>query len=182
MENWKDIKGYEGLYQVSDQGNVRSLHWRGGNSIRNLVPKRHNRGYLKIELAKYGRAKTFLIHRLVAEAFVPKPNTSEDMVVNHIDEDKCNNAASNLEWCDQLQNVRYSVGLHPGRASTRGYKKHTKRQDLRVLQMSEDGGVIREWANSRQVFTTTGMSDWSISECCRGKRKTAYGYIWRYVS
>ena len=172
-EIWKDVVGFEGLYQVSNMGNVKSLNWRNTGCAKNLWLKPHNKGYLQVELAKSGNKKCYVVHRLVASAFIPNPLNYPQ--VNHKDENKHNNCVENLEWCNASYNAVYSLGRHKNR-------KHSSRIDFKVLQCSLDGVPIKIWNNSRTVFLETGMSDWSISECCRGNRKTAYGYKWQYAS
>lgn len=174
-EIWKDISGYEGLYQVSNFGNVKSLNWRRTGKPKNLYLKAHNRGYLQVELAKNGVKKSFMVHRLVAEAFIKNPNGFP--VINHKDEDKTNNCVNNLEWCDLSYNVLYFLSLRTSPRYRRG-----KNTNYKVVQCSLDGKPIKVWDSSRVVFIKTGMSDWSISECCRGNRKTAYGYKWQYAN
>ena len=183
METWKPVVGYEGLYEVSDLGNVRSINWANTGVVKNLYLKPHTRGYLQVELAFCEKKKMFLVHRLVAEAFVP--NEKNLPQVNHKDEDKTNNRADNLEWCDRSYNAKYSMDLHPERAKIRNYDrtgKHKCRNNKKVNQFTLNGELIKTWSNSREIFTTTGMSDWSISECCRGNRKKAYGYMWSYTT
>lgn len=102
-ENWKTIVGYEGRYEVSDKGNIRSLKF-GKTKI--LKPWKTNRGYLQVKLRKGGIHKNMYVHRLVAEAFIPNPNHLA--TVNHRDEVKTNNAASNLEWMSLPDNTAYS--------------------------------------------------------------------------
>ena len=110
IEEWKDIKGYEGKYQISSFGNVRSLYdvnqYKNTKRIKILKLGQRN-GYSVINLCKNGKRKSFQIHRLVAEAFIP--NEKNDEIVNHIDEDKKNNNVNNLEWCTQLKNVKHSL-------------------------------------------------------------------------
>ena len=181
-EVWKDVVGYEGLYEVSDIGNVRSVNWGKRGYSKNLYLKPHNKGYLQVELFKNGNRKMFMVHRLVAQAFLE--NNDNLPLVNHKDENKENNRADNLEWCNNSYNVCYSLNKH-GIATGKRPKvtrHNSKRTELKVVQITMDGKTVREWENSRAVFLNTGMSDWSISECCRGKRKTAYGYIWRYAN
>lgn len=179
MEIWKPVKGYEGLYEVSNQGNVRSVHYKGTNTAKTLVLKANNSGRLYVGLYLNGRPKYFLVHRLVAMAFVPNPNAYPE--INHIDENPMNNNVENLEWCTRKQNVRYYNDNHPDHYRKRGCRVHGKHKGKRIIQVSCDGRVVKEWENSREIFIETGMSDWSISECCRGNRKTAYGYKWQYV-
>ncbi len=173
-EIWKDVVGYEGLYQVSNLGNVKSLNWGKTGKSKNLWLKPHTKGYLQVELAKNGIKHFYLVHRLVAEAFIQNPFNFP--VINHIDEDKTNNSVSNLEWCTKSYNTRYSMDLHPTR-------KHKElRFNLPILQLTLNGEIVKTWECSRTIFLETGMSDWSISECCRGNRKTAYGYKWQYAN
>lgn len=176
-EIWKDIEGYEGLYQVSNLGNVRSLDWGRRGFARNLYLKKHNRGYRHVELAKNGSKKSFTVHRLVAIAFLPNPNGYPE--VNHKDEDKTNNAAKNLEWCTASQNVKHTMVLHPEKYREKG-KSHSR--TMRIVQFSKGGNVLRTWQNLVSIRHATGWNDWAIDECCKGNRKTAYGYIWHYAS
>lgn len=110
IEIWKDIKGYEGKYQISNLGNVRSLY--DENQIcktpRIKVLRLCERsGYHTIALSMKGKRKSFQVHRLVAEAFIP--NSENKPLINHIDENRKNNNVNNLEWCTQLENVRHSL-------------------------------------------------------------------------
>lgn len=112
-EVFKDIQGFEGRYEVSNMGNVRSLKY---GKIRYLKPAKNQKGYYFVRLYKNGILKNFKVHRLVANAFVENPNGYNE--INHIDEDKTNNKASNLEWCTHKYNKRYScakkvVGINP---------------------------------------------------------------------
>lgn len=110
VEIWKDIEGYEGLYEVSNQGRVRSLNYNKTGKVKELKPKNNGNGYLIAQLYKCGKIKYFLIHRLVAKAFL------EDWSmwfpeVNHKDEDKTNNSVDNLEWCSTKYNNNYGTRL-----------------------------------------------------------------------
>ena len=113
MEFWKDIKGYEGIYQVSNLGKIKSLYRidNSGHKVYEKVLKTKKRGlYVAVDLHKEGGVKTFSIHRLVADAFISNPNNLP--VVNHIDEDKDNNKAENLEWCTVLYNNTYGTRMN----------------------------------------------------------------------
>lgn len=179
-ESWKDIEGFEGLYQVSNYGNVKSLNYRRHGYEKNLTPKENNDGRLWVELANNGKTKCFLIHRLVANAFIPNPNGF--LEINHKDENPKNNAACNLEWCSRQYNVDYYYQRHPHGPKRRSTERYGMRKHLKVAQFKKDGTFVKRWNNSREIFLETGMSDWGISECCRGNRKSAHGYIWRYAS
>lgn len=181
MEVWKDIKGFNN-YQVSNLGNVRSKNWGKRGICRNLVPKKHNRGYLFVELVSdKGEKKAFLIHRLVAEAFIGNPNNLPQ--INHIDENKLNNNAENLEWCTQSENIKAYRSNH---TILRGHRKisGTPRKPTRtepIYQLTLDGEKIKEWENAWTIGTQLGYRTSSIWECCDGKRHTAYGYKWQYA-
>ena len=111
QEIWKDVEGYEGLYQVSNFGRVKSLDryvLRNGNSlfVKGIVLSQlNNRGYLTVRLCNSGKYKNYLVHRLVANAFIHNDNNYSE--INHIDENKHNNHVDNLEWCDRKYNVNY---------------------------------------------------------------------------
>ena len=181
MENWKDIEGYEGLYRISDLGNVLSLNYghRGYPSL--LTPKINNQGYAWVDLRKNNTSAPLLIHRLVATAFLDNPN--EYPVVNHKDENPLNNTLDNLEWCTNSYNVRYSMNLHPLRSKTRKPRKHgAYKFSNKVRQIDVDTGkVIREYDYiCDAIRALQKRNDFGIRQCCLGKRKTAYGYRWEF--
>ena len=105
-EVWKDIKNYEGLYEVSNFGNVRSLNYNHTNKIKILKPHKNQKGYYLVSLCKNGEVKSHSVARLVAMAFISNPNNYPQ--VNHKDEDKTNNKVENLEWCNNQYNKRFS--------------------------------------------------------------------------
>ena len=169
LEIWKDVKGYEGLYQVSNTGKVRSLHYRKTDKVCELKPYLMKTGYCRVHLHKpNGEIEDFLIHRLVAEAFIPNPDNLPQ--VNHKDECKTNNCVENLEWCDNFYNSNY--GTHNERVG----KAHSKT----VFQITLDGKFVKEWKSTREVERILGINTTCISLACRGIYKTAGGYIWRY--
>ena len=164
-EVWKDIEGYEGLYQVSDYGRVKRI---GYKKERILKPGRLKNGYLQVILYKNGKQNHFLVHRLVALTFISNPNNLPE--VNHKDEDKTNNKFENLEWCDRKYNINY--GTHIQRRSEKRSKP--------VIQYSKSGEFIKEWKSVIDVQIQFGYYHSSISRCCNEKRKSAYGFVWRY--
>lgn len=172
MENWKDIKGYEGLYQVSDQGNVK------GPKGYILKPQSRMHGYLAVFLYKDGCPRYQVsVHRLVAEAFLPKPEEATE--VNHIDEDKQNNRASNLEWVTRSENMRRgTVSARIGAAGFNGKKSRP------VAQYSLDGDLIATYPSLAEVERRTGFAKANVCRCAQGSKNYshAYGYIWRYTS
>ena len=173
MEIWKDIKGYEGLYQISNCGNVKSLVNNG--KIKAL--KIHNKGYYHIELLKDGKSKMFLVHRLVAEAFIPKSDKRLN-IVNHKDLNKKNNCVENLEWCDYSYNVKHFIE-NIKKKKGNDYTVNSKNNDtFRKIIRMEDSKIFE---NSIYLKHNFGYHQTSILDCCRGIRKTAYGYHWQFA-
>lgn len=168
-EQWKNIEGFP-YYQVSNFGRVKSL--KNGKE-RILKPKKHKTGYLHIALFKNGKHYWRLIHRLVAEAFLPNPNNLSD--VNHKDENPQNSNLENLEWVDHKTNINYGTGIER-RAKTQTNHQNSKT----VFQYNLDGTFIREWPSLKEVQRQLGFNNGSISACCLGKCKTSYGFIWKY--
>lgn len=180
-EIWKDIPGYEGLYQVSDKGRVKSLERPVtcfGKCVR-LQPERilkpinSGSGYYVVVLSDGKNRKTWYIHQLVLFAFVgPKQNENDQ--VNHIDENPHNNSLCNLEYCDPKTNVRHSLEkMQRGR----GYWKCNKKP---VVQKTLDGEVVKVWDGIVDIYKALGFNQANISACCLGKIKTAYGYRWEH--
>jgi hypothetical protein len=177
QEIWKDIKGYEGLYQISNLGRIKSLDKKDsigrkikGKLMRNIVRKD---GYFGIILSKDGKAKDFLIHRLVAQAFVLNKDNYKE--VNHKDECKQNNNATNLEWCNRKYNVNY------GNANKERRKTLLNRNGKKIKQYDKNRGLIEYYESLGDANRKTGINISHISQCCNKKRKTAGGYIWEYV-
>lgn len=177
-EVWKDIKGYEGRYQVSDMGRVKSLERiitkKNGRkqTIRERIlnPITDRGGYLRVNLCDgSGKGKNHFVHRLVCEAFHENPKNKPS--VNHIDENKANNEASNLEWCTIAENLNH------GTRNERIAKPLSKP----VGQYTIDGNLIKVWQSTIEVERQFGFSHGFIGDTARGKYKTAYGYVWKYV-
>ena len=171
---WRDVVGNEGRYQVSSTGRVKSLKRKDclGRTIRErmLKPCDNGRGYLYISLSDgTGEHKRHYIHRLVGEAFVPNPLEKED--VNHKDENPSNNHASNLEWLTHKENLNY------GMRNERVAKANSKP----VAQYTKDGVFIKVWASAAEVKRQLGFNHSNIIQAAKGNRKTACGFIWKYV-
>ena len=167
MEHWKSIAGYEGLYEVSDIGRVKSLKY-GKEKI--LKPGKDRGGYLQVSLCKDGHVKTARIHRLVAEAFIQNPNNLA--TINHKDEVKTNNAVSNLEWMSMKDNINY--GTHNKRSA------ETRSKSVLMFDKS-NGELLATFPSICEAERVTGINISHISECCNGNRKSAGGYVWRYI-
>lgn len=181
-EVWKPIIGYEERYEVSNWGNVKSLRYGNTHKAKLLVPKCNNMGRLWVELRKDGKSKCMLIHRLVAMAFISNPNDCPQ--INHIDENPKNNHVDNLEWCTGSYNVRAYLNNHPDVWKNRPRRRigrYKKNYGLEIDQCDKEGNVIKHWRCVRDIEVENKWSAWSIVECCRGNRKTAYGYKWNYT-
>lgn len=164
VELWKDIKDYEGLYQVSNWGRVKSLWFR---KEKILIAVGDTKGYLKVCLCKNGKKKTFKVHRLVAEAFIPNPENFP--YINHKDEVKTNNRVDNLEWCTSEYNNNYGTRI----------ERDAKTKSKTVLQFSKTGDFIREWSSTAECGRN-GFSQGNVAACCCEKRKSHKGFIWKY--
>ena len=166
---WKDIPGYEGKYQVSNLGNVKSLNYKRSGKEKLLTPYQKPNGYMTISLWNNNRGHTEYIHRLVANAFIDNPDNLPE--VNHKDENKQNNSVENLEWCGSKYNMNYGEGAH--KKSAENHKKPVYQYDLQ-------GNFIKEWSSATDIHRVLGYSNSNIARCCRGVSKTSHGYIWRY--
>ena len=176
-EEWRDVVGYEGLYQVSDQGRVKSLerkisHWRGGERTvkeRILKPRTNRYGYLIVGLYAGGKQKMLTVHRLVCQAF--HENLDNKPQVNHLNEDKKDNRACNLEWCTRIENCNH------GTRNERSAKNRSKS----VGQYTLDGELVKIWPSAKEVERQAGFHRGIICKAAKGNYKTAYGFIWKYV-
>jgi len=176
IEEWRAVPGYEGYYEVSSLGNVRSLDrsvtTRNGVTKlirgKTLTQVRYNGkdNYVGVVFCKEGVKAKYSVHRLVALAFIPNPNNLPE--INHKDENKQNNAVENLEWCDRRYNNLYG-SANIRKAMTQGKP---------VLQLL-NGEIINAYPSAGLAAACTGASQGGISSCCRGEMKTSGGFEWR---
>lgn len=198
-EIWKPIKDFK-YYQVSNLGNVRSVerfedvynYKRKGNVIRKrksriLATRISSNGYMNISLFQNGKTKTFSVHRLVAEAFIP--NIDNKLQVNHINGIKTDNRVENLEWCNSSENIKhaYSNGLNhisnkQRKIAKENVLKAAEKNKRPVDQLSNKGDFIRSWNSMTDIYKELNYHWGNISAVCRGKKELAYGYKWRYRS
>lgn len=184
-EIWKDIEGYEGLYQVSNFGRVKSLErimyddkgYKHPVKEKIIVGSKNHKGYLYVNLMKNSKVLRKAVHRLVAQAFISNPNNFP--CVNHKDENKINNVVGNLEWVTYKENTNYGTGIERRVAHTDWSSKNDT-QKKKVYQYDKKLNLIKIW-NSSCECETQGFAQTHVSSCCRGERKTHKGYIWSYT-
>lgn len=173
-EIWKDIKGYEGYYQVSNFGKIKSLQFNNRTTHflkreKILKMSSNKAGYQQVALYKNKTKKIVLVHRLVMEAFMQNPNNLE--MVNHKDENPKNNIVTNLEWCSRKYNSLY------GNATKKMSEKHKKS----IIQLTKEGKFVKKWNSAIDVYKELNISNSLISLCLTGKIKTAGGFKWIYA-
>lgn len=185
-EIFVDVLKYEGLYKVSNLGNVLNVK---KNKL--LTNNKNTKGYLRVTLSKDGKRKTCSIHRLVATAFIKNPLNLPQ--VNHRDENKTNNNVNNLEWCTSSYNNNYGTKVqralpkilaNPNYKATREKCLNAAAEKLskQVLQFNKQGEFVKEYPSIADAAKTLGIDQSIISKCCLGRKyhKSAGGYIWKY--
>jgi len=191
-EIWRDIPGYEGVYQASNTGRIKSLSRIvsiGENKRiipeKILTPEKSVHGYLRVKLSN-GKSKRFFVHRLVALTYLPNPNNYR--CINHKDETRTNNFVfinddrsvdvekSNIEWCTHKYNSNYGTCKERAKVTRHANKKVWKR----VEQLDLDGNHIAYYPSIKDAQNNNNIHGCHVSECCRGLRKKANGFIWRY--
>lgn len=180
-EIWKDIKGYEGLYQVSNLGRVKSLNYKRQGIEKNLKTNFNKQGYLYVDLYKCQKTKKFRIHQLVANAFIPKLERLTQ--INHKNGIKTDNRVCNLEWVTPSENVKhaYKHGLRNiSEKQKQRFSNLGKASRKKVLQYDLQGNFIKEWDSMKEAEKRLNIWYTNISNCCRGIYKTAGGYVWKY--
>ena len=200
-EIWLPIEGYEGLYEVSNMGRIKSLKDNHNNPREKILSQCDNgKGYLKVMLCKEGKMQTFFVHRLVGNAFLENKNNLP--CFNHKNEDKTDNRAVNLEPCTQKYNVNYKNAIQRRVASTDWKAKvaHTDYQAIgrknaeklingvlskKVYQYTKEKELVAIW-ESTQECGRQGYAQANVAACCRNcfnrKGNNVYkGYIWSYT-
>ncbi|QOP49053.1 NUMOD4 domain-containing protein [Lacticaseibacillus paracasei] len=171
-EIWKDIEGYEGLYQVSDLDRVRSLDREDaqGRRIKGrvLVVSSNGKGYRQINLCQYGDVKHKFIHRLVAIAFLDNPNNLPE--VNHKDENKANNVVSNLEWCSVIYNNMYGTRT-----------KRSAKAKERPIYVVSGSGHHYFFDSTKKAVELLRLDGSNVSECLHDKRKHHHGFTFEWA-
>lgn len=180
-EEWRDVIGYEGLYQVSNLGRVKRLEFvvmrkngRPHTWKTKIVAQFPRNGYLRVPIEMNKKKMSKVVHRIVAFAFIPNPCGYKE--INHKDENKSNNCIDNLEWCDRSYNCSYGSL----RDKMSEYFKGKPKQRTKIYQYDLEGNLIRVWDSMNQIKKNGGFSLSCIREVCKGKRKTAKGYKWSF--
>lgn len=166
MEIWRDIVGYEGLYQVSNLGRVKSLNYRGSKKEKILSLNRERTGYERVQLYKEGQHKVERIHRLVATAFIPNPENKP--CIDHINTDRSDNRVENLRWVTHKENCNNQTT-----------RKNGKRDGISKKIICVETGVI--YNSIMEVERQLGILHSDICKCCKGTRITAGKMHWKYV-
>lgn len=169
-EIWKDIPNYEGLYQASNLGNIKSLeryNYKGHHNLEKILkPTLCKNGYLYVNLCKSKKTKIIQVHKLIAITFLKNPNNY--LCINHIDGNKTNNLVYNLEYCTYSHNEKEAYRL--------GLKK-----TIPTNQYYLDGTFIKTWKSREEIKKELGLNPSDIWRVCKGQRKTCGGYIWKYA-
>ena len=179
-EIWKDIQGYEGLYQVSNLGRIKSLDRivknKNGMALKRgkVIQEASLGNYKKVSLWKNNKGKAFLVHRLVAIAFIENPDNLPE--VNHKDENGCNNSVDNLEWC--THNYNYNYGTRKKRISDKMRGRPIGEQP--VLQYTKEGVFVCRYDSALKAAEAIKGDNSAICRCANGKSKTSYGYKWEW--
>jgi hypothetical protein len=191
IEIWKPVAHYEGIYQINNFGDLKSLERIGGNNHHikeKIISQQLDKlGYYKVTLTKNGKCKHVLVHRLVAEHFIPDKSTFKSMLdedrslidldkleVNHKDENKQNNNVNNLEWCTHKYNSNY------GTRTERIIPKTIDKTRTPVDQCDENWNVIKEWYSTNEAARSLKIAQQNITKCCQGNRHHAGGFRWKY--
>lgn len=177
QEIWKDIDGYEGLYQVSNLGEIMSLNYMHTKQSQILKIKKTYDGYNRVNLCKNGKVTTCSVHILVAKAFIPNINNKPQ--VNHKDGNKDNNRVDNLEWVTGKENVIHSIKTGLRKPENRTYPKGQDHYSSKpVFQYDLSGNLIKEWGCQSDAARFYGFRVGSINNAIHGRIKTYKGFIW----
>ena len=202
MEEWKDIEGYEGLYQISNEGRVKALEryvdnfWGTKQYIRERVLKgNQTNGYLTVSLCKNGIPKNVYIHRLVAEAFIPNPDGKP--CIDHKDTNTFNNNVTNLCWCTAKENsnnpktrLHNSLGQKKNKNNIARLNEYSERKKRQIFQLTLDGKLIMAFDSAADAAKELNYNESMINRCCNGghycngkwySNKTYKGFLWQFT-
>lgn len=180
QEQWKAIPGYEGLYEASTLGKIRSVY----RYRRVLKPMISSTGYERVDLFNNKKRKQYFVHRLVAMTFIPNPEGKP--IVNHMDESKTNNHVDNLEWVTHIENCNYGTAIKRRTMHTDYSNRHSNANQIKAVskpieQYTKDGEFIQRWESASECSRKTGIPISSIRRSATGERKTAGGFVFKEV-
>ena len=168
-EYWKSVLGYDNYYSVSNLGNIRRDKASGGTQAgRILHPSITNQGYPQVTLYISGKSKKYTIHTIVMKSFIGE--ISKGLIVNHKDGVKTNNNVENLEWCTHSYNMNYGT-LQERKGKANG---------VPVYQYTKSGDFVKKYPSLESAAVSNGFQSSPIQNCCCGRSKTSYGFIWKY--
>lgn len=168
---WKPIPNYENYYLISNTGQIKSI------TTNKILSDFTTNNYHQVTLTKDTERKTFKVHRLVAQAFIPNPNNLPQ--VNHKDENTNNNFVYNLEWCDAKYNSNFGTRTKRIADKNRGTTNGTTSKPIQQYSLS--GVFLNEYPSGKEIERQLGFTTSSISSCCRGITKTSHGFIWKFT-
>lgn len=161
-------------FLVFRDGSIFRLNWRNTGKCVEVKQSIENNGYLCFGC----NGKTTLVHRFIASCFIPNPQNLP--CINHKDENKTNNCVDNLEWCDYKYNLNYGTRNKRIAESNSKVQKNNPQKSKKVLQFTKDGKFVKEWCSVKEIERVLGYAQPNISNCCNGKAKSSYGFLWRY--
>jgi len=185
-EIWRDVQGYEGFYQVSNLGRVKSLlreiSYKDGRKriFNECIIKSRLKNYHRITLCNNSKQTTFLLHRLVAFAFIPNPDNKPQ--INHINGNVSDNRELNLEWCTNGENQRHAYRVLGKIHAMFGKSGHLNPTVKKINQYDKLGNFLCEYVSGKEAGRINNISKSDISSCARGRLKSAGGYKWKYAN
>lgn len=187
VELWQDISGYDGIYAISNFGRIKSVERLVSRRTSEMIVRERIRklntgrnGYAVVSLYNNGIGKAYLVHRLVASAFIKNPENKRE--VNHIDCNKLNNFVDNLEWATPSENTKHAYDNGLIVVPNNGKFGFDNSLGKRITQMTADGKVVNKYGSMCEAERNTGIFQANISKVCSGERSMAGGYMWSYSS